>query len=177
MKKILAFSGSYSQDSINHKLAEYASSLMNNVEVSIINLSDFEAPFYSKEGESENGIPSTIKALRLLFDNADGFILSTPEYNGSIPAGLKNTLDWISRMDGKIFQDKPVLLMATSPGARGGLSVLNHLSTVMPFWGAELIGPFSLPKFGENFINGEMNSEFKNELDQMLELLNSSVHA
>ena len=177
MKKILAFSGSYSQDSINHKLAEYAGGLMNNVDMSIINLSDYESPFYSKEVESENGIPSSIKALRLLFNNADGFILSTPEYNGSIPAGLKNTLDWVSRMEGKIFQDKPVLLMATSPGARGGLSVLNHLSAVMPFWGAKLVGPFSLPKFGENFIDGEMNSEFKNELNKMLEGLNSSVYA
>jgi NAD(P)H-dependent FMN reductase len=165
MKKLLAFSGSISQDSINHRLVEYASGLASIFEVKIIRLSDFEAPYYRKEIEASSGIPEKIKELRALFDEADGFILSTPEYNSSIPAGLKNTLDWISRMEGKIFQDKPVLLMATSPGGRGGQSVLGHLSSIMPFWGATVIGPFSLPRFGDNFEDGRIIDP---ELDDQL---------
>ena len=145
MKKILSFSGSFSADSINHQLVRYTSSLIKNTDFSIIRLSDFEAPIYRNELEMESGIPVNIKKLRLLFDEADAFIISTPEYNSSVPAGLKNTLDWLSRMEGKIFQDKPVLLMATSPGGRGGQTVLGHLSTVIPFWGAKLVGTFSLP--------------------------------
>jgi len=173
MKKILAFSGSFSADSINQQLIVYAGALLFDVDVSIIRLSDYEAPIYRKELETESGIPVNIQRLRLLFDEADGFLISTPEYNGSIPAGLKNTLDWISRMEGKIFQDKPVLLMSASPGGRGGQSVLNHLIGVLPFWGAQLVGTFSLPKFGETFSNGNItNSELAENLkSRVIELI------
>lgn len=168
MTKILAFSGSFSSDSINHQLVEYASSKIGTASVSVIRLSDFEAPIYTKEREREFGFPTPIEDLRKLFDEADGFILSTPEYNGSVPAGLKNTLDWISRMEGKIFQDKPVLLMAASPGGRGGKSVLDHLTTVLPFWGAKLIGPFGLPLFQQNFESGLLKEPFDTELQKLI---------
>lgn len=156
MNRILGFSGSFSNESINHELINYTSSLVNESEVNVIRLSDFDAPVYRKELEKEHGIPESIKKLQLLFNKADAFIISTPEYNSSIPGGLKNTFDWLSRLEGKIFQDKPVLLMAASPGGRGGQSVLNHLSGVIPFWGAKLIGPFSFPKFSENFQDGKV---------------------
>lgn len=168
MSLILGFSGSFSNESINHELVIYASSLCTKVDTKVIRLSDFEAPIYSKDLEKQKGIPESIKNLRELFDQADGFMISTPEYNSSLPGGFKNTLDWLSRMEGKIFQDKPVLLMAASPGGRGGQSVLNHLSGVMPFWGAKLIGPFSLPKFGEHFQNGNI---IEPELDGKLRSL------
>jgi chromate reductase len=164
MKKVLAFSGSFSSDSINHRLVVYASELAKNTEMTIIRLADFEAPIYRKELEVESGIPTKIQKLRQLFDEADAFIISTPEYNGSIPAGLKNTVDWLSRTEGKVFQDKPVLLMATSPGGRGGQTVLGHLSTVMPHWGARLVGTFSLPTFHKNFVDGNMDDEYEIEL-------------
>ena len=176
MKKLLAFSGSASEDSINHELVEYAASEINNAEIKVIRLSEFEAPYYKKEVEASSGIPEKIKALRALFDEADGFILSTPEYNSSIPAGLKNTLDWISRMEGKIFQDKPVLLMATSPGGRGGQSVLGHLSGVMPFWGAKVIGPFSLPRFHDNFKGGKIvDPKLDDQLKGLVKELESAL--
>ncbi len=176
MKNILAFSGSFSTDSINHKLVSYATSIVTNANVSVIRLSDFEVPIFRSELEAESGIPLPIQRLRLLFDEGDAFIISTPEYNGSIAAGLKNTLDWISRMEGKIFQGKPVLLMATSPGGRGGQSVLSHLSAVMPFWGAELIGSFSLPKFGENFSDGKISdAELELQLNELIKKLESRL--
>ncbi|MGB1317184.1 MAG: NADPH-dependent FMN reductase, partial [Flavobacteriales bacterium] len=136
-------------------------------EVKIIRLADYAAPIYSAEQEKE-GIPEGIARLRNEFDQADAFILSTPEYNGSIPGGLKNTMDWLSRTEGTTFQDKPVLLMSTSPGARGGATVLNHLATIIPYWGAKLIGPFSLPSFHQNLVNNEMNAELKAGLDKNL---------
>lgn len=116
----------------------------------------------------EQGIPEQIRALRKLFDEADAFIISSPEYNGSLPAGFKNTLDWVSRIDGKIFQDKPVLLMSTSPGGRGGKSVLDHLTKVMPFWGAKIVGSFSLPKFNENFSDNTPIEPFNSELKTLV---------
>ncbi len=176
MKKILAFSGSFSANSINHKLVAHGADLITKAEVSIIKLSDFDAPIYRKELEAELGIPVNIQKLRVLFDASDAFLISTPEYNGSLPAGLKNTLDWVSRMEGKIFQDKPVLLMATSPGASGGQTVLNHLSGVLPFWGAQLVGTFSLPKFGENFSDGKItNSELADSLKSRIKELTDKL--
>lgn len=176
MKQILGFSGSMSHESINHQLLSYASSLAIETEVNVIRLYDFEAPIYRKELEKEHGIPDPIKNLRALFDEADAFIISTPEYNSSLPAGLKNTLDWLSRMEGKIFQDKPVLLMAASPGGRGGQSVLGHLSVVMPFWGAKLIGSFSLPKFGEHFRDGKIiEPELNKRLTELVMELETSL--
>ena len=175
MKKILAFSGSMSSDSINKKLVNYAANSVQNAETTVIRLLDFEAPLYSKEREAELGIPEPIQRLRKLFDAADGFILSTPEYNGSVPAGLKNTLDWISRMEGKIFQEKPVLLMATSPGGRGGKSVLDHLAGVLPYWGAEVIGPFSLPAFQKNFEENSLNEQFDSQLKHLLDNLEKAI--
>lgn len=169
MKTILAFSGSLSADSINHRLVEYTASLLPLHRVQVIRLSDFEAPLYRKELETANGIPEGIQRLRKLFDGADAFIVSTPEYNSSIPAGFKNTIDWLSRMEGKVFQQKPVLLMATSMGGRGGRSVLDHLTPIIPFWGAQLIGPFSLPKFGDNFQNeGIVEAELKSRLNDLI---------
>jgi len=174
MKKILAFSGSFSSDSINHQLVVYTSSLVKN-DVSIVRLADFEAPIYRNELETESGIPDEIQKLRLLFDDADAFIISTPEYNGSIPAGLKNTMDWLSRTGGKIFQDKPVVIMSTSHGGRGGQSILGHLSAVIPFWGAQLVGAFSLPKFSENFVDGKMDDEHKIELLDLIQNLEKEL--
>lgn len=168
MKQILAFSGSMSTNSINHKLVEFTADQVLGAEVKIIRLSDFEAPLYRSEMESELGFPETVVSLRKLFDEADAFIISTPEYNSSIPAGFKNTIDWLSRMEVKVFQNKPVLLMATSPGARGGRSVLDHLSAIMPFWGAQMVGTFSLPKFKEHFTEGILAEPFQQELQELL---------
>lgn len=169
MKKILAFSGSMSSDSINQQLIEFTVDQITNSDVEVIRLSDFEAPIYSKERESETGIPESIKSLRKKFDESDAYILSTPEYNGSIPGGLKNTLDWISRTEGKIFQDKPLLLMAASPGGRGGQSVLGHLETVVPYWGASSVVTFSFPSFHSNLVDGKMSEELLSTLKQVLD--------
>lgn len=177
MKKVLAFSGSFSSDSINHKLVNLAISYGNALDVRVIRLSDYEAPIYSKEREAIDGIPESIKRLRSLFDEADGFILSTPEYNSTIPGGLKNTIDWLSRTGGKTFQEKPVLLMAATPGGRGGQSVLGHLSAVIPFWGAKLIGPFSLPVFQENFLVDRLKEPFDSELKSKIKELEEAILA
>ena len=175
MKKILAISGSMSRESINTLLVEFTARQITDAEVEIVKLSEFESPLYSKEREMESGIPSSILALRAKFDAADAFILSTPEYNGSIPGGLKNTLDWISRTEGKIFQEKPVLLMAASPGGRGGKSVLDHLLAVVPYWGAKLSGTFSLPSFQQNLIDGVMSQELRAELNRELDKFIASI--
>jgi NAD(P)H-dependent FMN reductase len=103
---------------------------------------------------------------------ADLIIISFAEHNGAYAAAFKNILDWISRINGKTFQEKPTLLLATSPGPRGGSSVLEIAKGRFPFQGANVKGSFSLPSFYENFdvSNGIINEEFKKPF---MELINS----
>ncbi|TCK69171.1 NAD(P)H-dependent FMN reductase [Winogradskyella wandonensis] len=165
MKKIIVIGGSLSKTSINKQLATYASTLVNNVEVKILDLNDYEMPLYSPEREDLNGQPKEAKDFVNEIKNADGIIISLAEYNGSYTAAFKNTFDWASRVEVKTFQNKPMLLMATSPGARGGQNVLAAANNRFPIHAANIVAKFSLPSFGDNFENGKItNNELYNQL-------------
>ncbi|MER3373789.1 MAG: NAD(P)H-dependent oxidoreductase [Allomuricauda sp.] len=159
MKKVISIAGSNSQKSINKSLLTYTSSLLENVEIISIDLNDYVLPIYGVDFETENGIPTAVKRLNELFDTADGFIISLAEHNGSYAAVFKNTVDWLSRVNMKIWREKPMLLMATSPGGRGGATVLQSASAYFPFMGASITDTFSLPSFYDNFNNGEISDE------------------
>lgn len=159
MKKIITIAGSNSQKSINKSLLEYTSRLLNDVELISVDLNNYVLPIYGIDFEEENAIPTTVKKLDKLFDSADGFIVSLAEHNGSYAAVFKNTIDWLSRVNTKIWREKPMLLMATSPGNRGGATVLQSASAYFPFMGANIIDTFSLPSFYDNFNNKEINDE------------------
>ena len=159
MKRIITIAGSNSQKSINKSLLAYTSSLLENVENIPIDLNDYILPIFGADFEAENGIPTTVKRLDELFDTADGFIVSLAEHNGSYAAVFKNIIDWLSRVNIKIWREKPMLLMATSPGGRGGATVLQSASTYFPFMGANITDTFSLPSFYDNFNDGKINDE------------------
>jgi chromate reductase len=172
MKKIIAFGGSSSRNSINKQLATYAANLFPNTEVEILDLNDYEMPVFSVDQEKEQGIHSLAHDFYNKIGTADLIVLSLAEHNGAYATAFKNILDWASRINAKTFQQKPMLLLATSPGARGGSSVLDIASKRFPFQGAEVKGTFSLPTFYENFdmVNGIIDPELKN---QLMEIINS----
>jgi chromate reductase len=159
MKKIITIAGSNSQKSINKNLITYTTGLLEDIDIISIDLNDYVLPIYGVDFEEENGIPTAIKRLDDLLNTADGFIVSLAEHNGSYAAVFKNTIDWLSRVNMKIWREKPMLLMATSPGGRGGASVLQSASAYFPFMGASITDTFSLPSFYDNFKNGEINDE------------------
>ncbi|WP_350287400.1 NAD(P)H-dependent oxidoreductase [uncultured Croceitalea sp.] len=166
MKKIITMAGSNSQKSINKCLLSYTSDLLENVEIISIDLNDYVLPIYGVDFEVENGIPTAVKRLDEIINTADAFIISLAEHNGSYAAVFKNTLDWLSRLDIKIWKERPMLLMATSPGERGGTTVLQSASTYFPFLGAKIIATYSLPSFYDNFKDGEIIEEnLKKELE------------
>lgn len=157
MKKIIAFAGSNSSQSINHQLVLAASKFVQNAEVEIISLRDYPADLFGVDLEAESGFPQTMKDLSAKFDEADGFLISSPEHNGSMPAVLKNTIDWISRIgEQKVFRNKPTVFLSTSPGARGGMSALKHILEIMPYRGADIVGGHSVGPFSEKVVNGEL---------------------
>jgi NAD(P)H-dependent FMN reductase len=158
MKKILAFAGSTSSTSINKQLAKFAAENLENTSFDVIDLRDFNMPIYSTDEEG-NGIPEGASKFSSLLDNYDGFILSLAEHNGSYAAAFKNIFDWSSRVEKNVFRDKPLLLMATSPGGRGGATVLYAAVTSFPHMGAKSITNFSLPSFYDNFKDGKIENE------------------
>ena len=176
MKNIITLGASSSKKSINKELAEYTGSLLDNVNLTKIDLNNFEMPIYSVDIEAESGIPNGAIELNKLVESVDGFIISFAEHNGAYSAAFKNAFDWLSRINGKVWRDKPMLLLATSPGARGGQTVLDIALGRFPFMGGNIIGSLSVPSFFENFKEGELiNSELKNELLTLVENFNKSI--
>lgn len=170
MKKIIAFGASSSKTSINKKLATFAAHQFQNAEVEILDLNDYEMPVFSVDKENETGIPQLAHDFYAKLGSSDLIIISFAEHNGAYSAAFKNLLDWASRINGNTFQDKPMLFLATSPGPRGGSSVLEMALKRFPFHGVHIKGSFSLPSFYENFdtSSGIVNDEFKNQLLQII---------
>jgi len=155
MKKILAFGASSSKNSINKALASYTAHQLKNTEISLLDLNDFEMPIYSIDKENENGIPAKAKQFKQYIKDSDGIIISFAEHNGAYSAAFKNIFDWISRIEKDTWGNKPMFLMATSPGARGGQSVLDIATNKFKFMNDNEILSFSLPSFFENFSEEE----------------------
>jgi len=165
--KIIGFAGSNSQHSINKKLVAYAVSLFKNAEVEVLDLNDFPMQLFSVDLEKEIGKPETVDAFLAKINSADLLVISLAENNSSYNVGFKNVFDWNSRTAPKQFQGKPMLLMATSPGKRGGASVLETGIKTFPFHGATIKATFSLPSFYDNF--DEQKGAISNlELDKQL---------
>ncbi len=151
MRKILAFGASSSKNSINKKFAAYVANQIINAEVTLIDLNDYEMPLFSVDKEKENGVPDVAQRFLDLIKSHDAIVMSLAEHNGNYTAAFKNLIDWASRMEKKLFQEKPLFLLSTSPGGRGGLNSMNIGLHYLPFLGANILAHFSLPRFFDNF--------------------------
>ena len=149
--KIIAFGASPSKNSINKKLAIYAASLFENAEVEVLDLNDFQMPIFTVDIEKEIGQHELAKAFLGKIATADILVVSLAENNSNYSAAFKNVFDLCSRITVKVFQEKPMLLMATSPGGRGGANVLEIAKNAFPRYGADIKATFSLPSFDANF--------------------------
>ena len=149
--KVLAFAASNSKTSINKQLATYAASLVKGADVEVIDLNDYEMPIFSIDRESESGQPALANDFLEKIGSSDALIISFAEHNGFYSAAYKNIFDWCSRINPKIFQDKPTLVLATSPGGRGGATVLAAALGSMPRFAADIRASLSVPSFDENF--------------------------
>jgi chromate reductase len=140
MPKILAFAGSTRTDSYNKRVVAVAAEAARaaGAEVEVIDLRDFPMPLLDEDEERANGKPAAALALKAKMAASDGFLISSPEYNGGITGVLKNAIDWVSRPDEgdaprsmPAFQGKTVVLMSASPGGLGGLRALFHVRDIL----------------------------------------------
>lgn len=170
--KLLAFAASNSKNSINKKLATYAANLVENAEVEIIDINDYEMPIFSEDREKDLGQPQQAKDFYQKIGEADAIIISYAEHNGTYTAAFKNLFDWTSRIDQKLYQNKAVIALATSPGPGGAKNVLNSVLTSAPHFAANIIGSLSVPSFYDNF-DGETGKLTNTALnDELMSILN-----
>ncbi len=125
---LLIFAGSLRVDSCNKKFAREALRLAKEIGVDgeFVDLKDYPMPVYDADIEAVSGIPEATARLGKKIASADALLISTPEYNGSIPGVLKNVVDWLSREKPVSLTGKHLLLLAASPGALGGIRSLWH---------------------------------------------------
>ncbi|MBE8720504.1 NADPH-dependent FMN reductase [Sphingobacterium pedocola] len=168
--KILAFAASNSSQSINKKLISSISKYYKEAEdfIEIIDLNEYEMSIYSHDRQVQDGIPQLAIDFANKIDWADFILISFAEHNGNYSTAYKNILDWLSRIKGrKPFPNKPMFLIATSNGARGGKSVLDIATNRMPFDGGIVLETFSLPEFNKNFEEGKgvTNMLYRSQLE------------
>jgi NAD(P)H-dependent FMN reductase len=135
-------------------------------------------PFYDGDLEADQGLPENVQGLKKIFENVDGFIIATPEYNGFFPGILKNCFDWLSRRKDShdpmlsSFDGKTALLMSATVGGSGGVRSLTSLTTQLHYLGVTVLPrPFSLTHAGKLF------SESDSLLSDSLALLDDRVSA
>ena len=136
--KIIAFAGSIRNESVNKRLSKIALKAAEEAgaEVTWVDLADYQMPLYCQDYETEHGLPDSVIEFKELLKRNDGYLIASPEYNGSLTGIMKNTIDWTSRR----AEDEPRMacwggkiagLLAASPGGLGGLRGLSHLRTIL----------------------------------------------
>lgn len=172
--KVIAFAASTHTQSINKQLVSYAAQLLNKVEVEILDLNDYELPLYSQDKEHELGHPQKAKEFLAKITDSCGIIISFAEHNGSYAVGYKNLFDWCSRIEPKVFQNKPMVLLSTSPGSMGGASVLAAAVNSAPYFNGVVKASLSIPSFYDNFdsdkqvlTHPELNEQLKDAVSHL----------
>jgi NAD(P)H-dependent FMN reductase len=177
-KKIIAFGASNSHQSINKQFAEFAASQLSDVQTTLLDLNNFELPVYSPHLEKTSGVPMNAVRFSQFIEESGGIIISLAEYNGLYTSAFKNLWDWMSRIaTPKIWHDKPMFLIGTSPSTRPGSYVMKVSEYLFPLFGANIISSYHLPSFNHFFkdgkiINEEQQLKFKEQLNQFQLFLN-----
>ena len=137
--KILVIPGSLRTGSLNARLAaavayEFAQA---GAEVTRISLADFPLPIYDGDLQTKSGVPKNAINLKRMIGAHHGVLIVTPEYNSSVPPLVKNTIDWVSRVQdahevrGQVFRERPVGIAAASEGRLGGTRSLAALRLIL----------------------------------------------
>ncbi|MFE9021033.1 NAD(P)H-dependent oxidoreductase [Streptomyces sp. NPDC007808] len=154
--RILALVGSLRAGSHNRQLAEAAVKLAPEGAEVVLFEGLAEIPFYNEDIDVEGSVPAAAAKLREAALAADGFLMFSPEYNGTIPAVLKNAIDWLSRPYGAgAFGGKPVAVVGTAFGQYGGVWAQDETRKSVGIAGGKVLEdvklaiPGSLTRFAE----------------------------
>lgn len=176
MSQIIYFAGSSSKTSINRELAKYTAKRLGGDNIMGLDLNDYEAPLFSVDRENQ-GIPGVITDFLKVIRESDVIVLSLAEHNSNFTVAFKNIIDWCSRVDRHFWSDKTIFLLSTSPGKRGGQSVLELGKKIITRMGGRVKAEFSLPKFRDNFsledgiLDEELKKSYEEEVDKFIKII------
>lgn len=180
--KILAFAGSLREQSLNKKVLKIA---INGAEragaqVTLIDLRDYPMPIYNPDDEEEHGMHENALRFQELLTRHDGLLIASPEYNGSLPGGLKNAIDWASRQNDQykrsdVFTGKVAAMITASPGSFGGVRSLAHLRGVLTSVGVHVIPAEISVSFAGSKFDGDGEEMTDEKMKQRLEGLGASL--
>jgi chromate reductase len=183
--RFLVFSASLRADSLNGRLARLAATTIeaNGGAVDVTSMPDFDTPSYNADVQNEDGFPPGADRFRECLQTNDAFVISSPEYNASMPGALKNSIDWVSRFSPQPFNEKHGLLLSASPSMAGGNRGLWALRVPFEHLGARVYPDmFSLAQAHQGF-NGEgriadakLQERFENNIVGFMDLVEASKH-
>ncbi len=138
---VVVIVGSLRKGSLNASVARALPALAPpELKLTPIKTSFAKFPIYNFDDQQATGIPADVQAWCEEIRKADGVVIVSPEYNWSIPAGLKNAIDWASREKDVCFTNKPVALMSAAPGLLGGGRMQYHLRMALTAIDAQMYG-------------------------------------
>ncbi len=183
--RYLVFSASLRAGSLNTQLARLAATTIeaNGGDVDLASMSDFDAPSYNADVHRDHGFPEGAETLRDRLEACDAFVVSSPEYNASMPGGLKNAIDWVSRYHPQPFNERHGLLLSASPSMVGGNRGLWALRVPFEHLGARLYPDmFSLAQAHRAFTsegriaNDQLQQRFDANIANFMDLIEAAKH-
>ncbi len=171
--KVLGISGSFRKASYNTGLLRAASAFAPDG-IEILQYGDIA--LYNGDDETAHGVPEHVQEIAARISEADGLFIATPEYNFSIPGGLKNLIDWLSRVKPMPFAEKPVAIMGAAAGPMGTGRVQYDLRKVLNALNANIVNKpevfvgFAGSKFDENGdLTDDTSRDFVRQLTEALQ--------
>jgi chromate reductase len=183
--RFLVFSASLRAGSLNSRLARLAAATIeaNGGTVDSTSMPDFDTPSYDADAQDRDGFPPGADRFRECIQTNDAFVISSPEYNSSMPGLLKNTVDWVSRFRPQPFNEKHGLLLSASPSMVGGNRGLWALRVPFEHLGARIYPDmFSLAQTHQAFdgdgqiANPQLQERFESNIVGFMDLVEATKH-
>jgi len=183
--RFLVLSASLRSDSLNTDLATLAARTIRakGGDVDPASMADFDCPSYNLDVQVGQGFPDEAQEFRRHLEACDGFVISSPEYNGSMPGVLKNSIDWVSRFDPQPFNERHALLLSASPSMVGGNRGLWSLRVPLEHLGARVYPDmFSLAQAHVAFNadgtikDPQLQQRFEANVENFMDLVEASKH-
>src|SRR4051812_25187118 len=183
--RVLIFGASLRDASLNHRLAQLAARVIEakGGEVDAARMGDFDCPSYDMDAETAGEFPLGAERLRQRLQEADAFLIVSPEFNASMPGSLKNTIDWASRFRPQPFNGRQALLMSASPSMAGGNRGLWSLRIPLEHLGARIYPDmFSLAQAHQAFADdgnlkdATLQQRFESTIECFMDLVEAAKH-
>lgn len=183
--RFLVFSASLRHDSVNTRLAELAAECIraHDGTADMASMADFDCPSYNQDVQLDEGFPDGAVEFRRRLEACNGFVISSPEYNASMPGYLKNSIDWVSRFNPQPFNERHALLLSASPSMAGGNRGLWSLRIPLEHLGSRVYPDmFSLAQAHLAFDadggikDPQLRQRFDGNVANFMDLVEASTH-